>query len=184
MLLISIGDFGSARPMEISFRPVPAPASGKWRLAPAPRVPAGGAEVPIVPAAVAESQSVGLKLAHQLQRASRTPEAEEYRFPLSPRSAMSHRPAMAHRLYRIYQAHIASLYRGLLTTRSVTSMPTSRFSDPCKPIRLDKCSDFRGRLRWSPFPYARSIALQHLSTSMLPDPHSSCYLPICQSLVS
>jgi hypothetical protein len=49
---ISIGDFGSARPMEISQRPPPAPASGKWRLAPAPgpsQVPVGAAEVPLRP---------------------------------------------------------------------------------------------------------------------------------------
>jgi hypothetical protein len=56
-----------SRPMEISQRPGPAPAAGKWRLAPAPRpsqVSLRAAEVPIPPAAVAEAQSVGLKIAH------------------------------------------------------------------------------------------------------------------------
>jgi hypothetical protein len=93
-------------------------------------------------------------------------------------------PAMAHRLYRINQPHMASLYRELVTSRSVTSMSTSRYSGPCEPLRRDKCSDLRGKLGWPPSPYARTIALPDLRASILPNIHSSCYLPICQSIVS
>jgi hypothetical protein len=76
---------------------------------------------------------------------------------------MSHRPAMAHCLYRINQTHIASLYRRLLTSRSLTSMPTWRYSGPCKTVRLDKCYDLRDKLSWSHSPQARSLALQDLA---------------------